>query len=140
MPTTDAIIIADVHDRPGVLARLASMFYRRGLNIRTLGVVPTSRPEISRVTVRLCGPERELTRLVPAIGNLVDVLEVTLLDAAGVAAGAAPPGGPDQEALAAPERSGPMALSTCASPSAHEAPSAQRRHSDHSDARSKGAA
>jgi acetolactate synthase regulatory subunit len=132
MRTPDALIIATVHDRPGLLARMASMFYRRGLNIRTLCVEPTARPEISRVTVRVAGPERELTRLVPAIGNLVDVLDVMIMPAPLAAPGHDEPG----EA----GRSGPMACSTCASPSVHAAPSAQRRHSDQSEARSKGVA
>jgi acetolactate synthase regulatory subunit len=137
MPTTDALIIADVHDRPGVLARMASMFYRRGLNVRTLNVQPTERPEISRVTVRLAGPRRELARLVPAIGNLVDILDVTLSDAPATDP---PLVGPGHDASAEAGRSGPTAPSTCANPSAHAAPAPQRRHSDHSDERSKGAA
>ena len=82
--TTDAFIIVHVHDRPGVLARIASMFYRRGLNVRSLTVSPVHVPEISTMTVRVSGPKQELDRLVPAIDNLVDVLSVTLANPADV--------------------------------------------------------
>ena len=46
---TEAILITYVHDRPGALARIANMFYRRGLNIRTLTVSGTHVPEISKM-------------------------------------------------------------------------------------------
>jgi len=82
----DAILILYVHNRPGVLAKVANMFYRRGLNIRTLTVGTTHRAEVSKIVVRVAGPEAELRRLAPALGNLVDVLSVELSDAAAVRA------------------------------------------------------
>ena len=40
-----------VENRPGVLARIAGLFARRALNLNSLSVSPTERPDISRVTV-----------------------------------------------------------------------------------------
>jgi len=82
----DVILVLYVHNRPGVLAKIASLFYRRGLNIRTLTVGSTHEAGMSKIVVRVAGPEAELRRLVPALGNLVDVLSVELCDAAAVRA------------------------------------------------------
>ena len=40
-----------VEDKPGVLARVASLFSRRGFNIESLAVGPTEVPEVSRMTI-----------------------------------------------------------------------------------------
>ena len=40
-----------VENKPGVLARIAGLFSRRGFNIDSLAVGPTEHPEISRMTV-----------------------------------------------------------------------------------------
>ena len=40
-----------VENKPGVLARIAALFSRRGFNIDSLAVGPTEHPEISRMTV-----------------------------------------------------------------------------------------
>ena len=40
-----------VEDKPGVLARVASLFSRRGFNIESLAVGPTEMPEVSRMTI-----------------------------------------------------------------------------------------
>ncbi len=44
-----------VENRPGVLARVALLFSRRGFNIDTLAVGPTDDPDISRVTLTVDG-------------------------------------------------------------------------------------
>ena len=41
-----------VEDKPGVLARVASLFSRRGFNIESLAVGPTELPEVSRWAVQ----------------------------------------------------------------------------------------
>ena len=77
-PETEVLLVIYVHSRPGVLAKIASAFYRRGLNIRTLTVGDAHEPGLAKIAVRVGGPRPELERLVPAIANLVDVLAVDL--------------------------------------------------------------
>ena len=73
-----AVIEARVHDRPGVLARIAGMFYRRGINLTALRVTPVGDGAFSRMIIDTGGPRRELERLVLAMDNLVDVVDVRL--------------------------------------------------------------
>lgn len=40
-----------VENKPGVLARVAALFSRRGFNIESLAVGPTEHDELSRMTV-----------------------------------------------------------------------------------------
>ena len=40
-----------VENKPGVLARIAALFSRRGFNIDSLAVGPTEHPDVSRMTV-----------------------------------------------------------------------------------------
>ena len=40
-----------VEDTPGVLARVAILFSRRGFNIESLAVGPTEVPQVSRMTI-----------------------------------------------------------------------------------------
>ena len=49
-PTELHIISAVVENRPGVLARIALLFSRRGFNIFSLAVAPTDDVATSRVT------------------------------------------------------------------------------------------
>jgi acetolactate synthase-1/3 small subunit len=76
----DWALIIYAHSRPGVLAKIASVFYRRGLNIRTLTVGTTHEPELSKIVVRVGGPRPALERVALSIDNLVDVLAVALCD------------------------------------------------------------
>lgn len=77
----DVLFVMHVHSRPGVLAKIASMFHRRGLNIHTL-TVGTTHAERAKMVARVLGPRRELERVGLAIDNLVDVLSVEIADAA----------------------------------------------------------
>src|SRR3954467_3400877 len=40
-----------LENQPGVLARIAGLFSRRGFNIDSLAVGPTEHPEVSRMTI-----------------------------------------------------------------------------------------
>ena len=44
-----------VENKPGVLARIAGLFARRGFNIGTLAVGPTDDPTTSRITLTVDG-------------------------------------------------------------------------------------
>lgn len=81
-PRTDRekVFVAWVQDRPGVLSRIASAFFRRGINIINLTVGSTHRVGISKMVIRTHGYEADLEQLVRSIDREVDVLEVQLLD------------------------------------------------------------
>ena len=53
-----------VDNQNGVLARVASLFCRRGFNIDSLTVSATNAPRISRITVSLHGNEQEVSQLI----------------------------------------------------------------------------
>jgi acetolactate synthase-1/3 small subunit len=72
------ILVATVHDKPGVLTKITSIFYRRGLNILTLTVGHTAQPHVSKIVFRVVGEDEELKRLMLSVENIVDVLSVDI--------------------------------------------------------------
>ena len=68
-----------VEDRPGALARIATMFARRGFNIDSLAVGPTERPGVSCITLRVDCEHHPLEQMEKQIHKLVNVLRVTEL-------------------------------------------------------------
>ena len=68
-----------VEDRPGALARIATMFARRGFNIDSLAVGPTERPGVSCITLRVDCEHHTLEQIEKQIHKLVNVLRVTEL-------------------------------------------------------------
>ena len=66
------------HDRHGLLARIASVFHRRAVAIRSLSFGPAGEPERARVVVEAAAPPPQLARLQAAIASLVDVVSVEL--------------------------------------------------------------
>lgn len=73
--STQHIITVLVEDKPGVLARVSSMFARRGFNIHSLAVGPTVDPTLSRMTVVADGPEME--QIIKQLYKLVNTVKVT---------------------------------------------------------------
>lgn len=65
-----------VENRPGVLARIAGLFSRRGFNIDTLAVGPTEDPEISRVTLTLDGAVHPIDQVTKQLHKLVNVIKI----------------------------------------------------------------
>ena len=65
-----------VENRPGVLARIAGLFARRGFNIDTLAVGPTDDAEISRMTLTLDGAVHPIDQVTKQLHKLVNVLKI----------------------------------------------------------------
>ena len=68
-----------VEDKPGALARIATMFARRGFNIDSLAVGPTERAGVSCITLRVDCEHHSLEQIEKQIHKLVNVLRVTEL-------------------------------------------------------------
>ena len=69
-----------VENKPGVLARIAGLFSRRGFNIDTLAVGPTDDPSISRITLTLDGAVHPIDQVTKQLHKLVNVLKIRDLD------------------------------------------------------------
>ncbi|MGI5952584.1 MAG: acetolactate synthase small subunit [Brooklawnia sp.] len=66
-----------VDNKPGVLARISSLFSRRGFNIESLAVGPTEKEDVSRITlVTNVDDARVLEQLVKQLNKLVEVFKV----------------------------------------------------------------
>lgn len=65
-----------VENNPGVLARVAGLFSRRGYNIDSLAVSTTDNPRVSRMTIVVQGDEAILQQVVRQLRKLVDVIKV----------------------------------------------------------------
>ena len=64
-------IVALVHDKPGVLARISGLFRRRGVNIESLAVGPAEQVSISRITMVLPGDNRTIEQLTKQLYKLI---------------------------------------------------------------------
>ena len=69
-----------VENRPGVLARIAGLFSRRGYNIDSLAVGPTEHPEVSRMTIVVDVEQSPLEQVTKQLNKLVEVIKVVELD------------------------------------------------------------
>jgi acetolactate synthase-1/3 small subunit len=69
-----------VEDRPGVLARVAGLFSRRGFNIESLAVGPTEVPEVSRMTIVVAVDELPLEQVTKQLNKLIHVLKIVELE------------------------------------------------------------
>ena len=69
-----------VQDQPGVLARVASLFSRRGFNIESLAVGPTEVPEVSRMTIVVNVEGAPLEQVTKQLNKLINVLKIVELD------------------------------------------------------------
>ena len=65
-----------VENKPGVLARVAGLFSRRGFNIDTLAVGPTDDESISRITLTLDGAVHPIDQVTKQLHKLVNVLKI----------------------------------------------------------------
>ena len=73
-------IVTTVENKPGVLARVAGLFARRGFNIESLAVAPTANDRFSRITFTVDLASAPLDQVVKQLDKLIDVVEIHELD------------------------------------------------------------
>lgn len=69
-----------VQNNSGVLARVASLFARKGFNIDSLTVSATNDPQISRITITTHGDKNTLSQVLSQTAKLIEVQKVVALD------------------------------------------------------------
>jgi acetolactate synthase I/III small subunit len=69
-----------VENKPGVLARIAGLFSRRGFNIDTLAVGPTEDPDVSRITLTVDGAVHPIDQVTKQLHKLVNVIKIRDMD------------------------------------------------------------
>ena len=77
---TRRVISLLVDNSNGVLARISSLFCRRGFNIDSLTVSATNDPTVSRITVTVSGSDKELQQLILQTERLEVTRQVFVLD------------------------------------------------------------
>lgn len=65
-----------VENQAGVLARVSSLFSRRGYNIEALSVGPTENAEISRITIAVNVEGHALDQVIQQLDKLVNVIDI----------------------------------------------------------------
>ena len=69
-----------VENKPGVLARIAGLFARRGFNIDSLAVGPTDDDTISRITLTVDGANHPIDQVTKQLHKLVNVIKIRDLE------------------------------------------------------------
>ncbi len=80
MTTQHHILSVLVENRAGVLARVASLFARRGYNIFSLAVAPSEDERFSRITIVADVEPTTLEQIVKQLFKLIDVVKISELD------------------------------------------------------------
>ena len=75
-------LVVLVENKPGVLARVAGLFARRGFNIESLAVAPTDDDHFSRITIVVDVESAPLEQVVKQLDKLINVVEIRELDPA----------------------------------------------------------
>lgn len=78
--TTKHTLSVLVENKPGVLARVAGLFSRRGFNIESLAVGPTERPELSRITIVVGVDDLPLEQVTKQLNKLINVIKIVELE------------------------------------------------------------
>jgi acetolactate synthase I/III small subunit len=78
--TQHHILSVLVENRAGVLARVASLFARRGYNIFSLAVAPSEDERFSRITIVADVESATLEQIVKQLFKLIDVVKISELD------------------------------------------------------------
>ncbi|MGZ8932174.1 MAG: acetolactate synthase small subunit [Halobacteriota archaeon] len=66
-----------VQNKPGVLARTAGLFSRRGYNIESLTVGVTEHENISRMTIVVAGDDTVVEQVTKQLNKLIEVIKVS---------------------------------------------------------------
>ena len=69
-----------VENKPGVLARVAGLFSRRGFNIESLAVGPTDDMTISRITLTVDGARHPIDQVTKQLYKLINVIKIRDLE------------------------------------------------------------
>jgi acetolactate synthase-1/3 small subunit len=69
-----------VENTPGILARIAALFSRRGFNIDSLAVGVTEHPDISRITIVVGVEDLPLEQVTKQLNKLINVLKIVELE------------------------------------------------------------
>jgi acetolactate synthase I/III small subunit len=83
VPGTDArhhTLVVLVENKSGVLARVASLFARRGFNIFSLAVAPTEDERFSRITIVVDVESAPLEQITKQLYKLINVVKISELD------------------------------------------------------------
>lgn len=81
MAASKHTLVALVEDRPGVLARMASLCRRRGFNIESLAVGHSEIPRMSRMTIVVEGTNAQVEQLRKQLDKLVVTFKVSEITA-----------------------------------------------------------
>ncbi len=73
------ILSVIVQNNAGVLARISSLFGRRGYNIDSLTVSATTNPRISRITIVVTGDDTILEQIIKQVSKLEEAISVAHL-------------------------------------------------------------
>jgi acetolactate synthase-1/3 small subunit len=79
-PLNHHILSVLVQNRPGVLARVAGLFARRGYNIFSLAVAPAETEGRSRITIVVDVKSVTLEQITKQLFKLIDVIKISELD------------------------------------------------------------
>ena len=80
MTTTHTLSVL-VEDKPGVLARVAALFSRRGFNIQSLAVGATEQKHLSRMTIVVSVEEYfPLEQITKQLNKLINVIKIVEQD------------------------------------------------------------
>jgi acetolactate synthase-1/3 small subunit len=83
LPGADArhhTLVVLVENKAGVLARVSSLFARRGFNIYSLAVAPTEDDRFSRITIVVDVQSSPLEQITKQLFKLVNVVKISELD------------------------------------------------------------
>ena len=75
MATTHTLSVL-VEDTPGVLARVAALFSRRGFNIQSLAVGATEQKNMSRMTIVVSVEDLPLEQITKQLNKLINVIKI----------------------------------------------------------------